>query len=96
MSEYQPFSERTNQKLRLKPLTSENLYELVRDYLRSRESSSADNEGIEPFSDEALDLILQTSQGNIRQVLSMCSRILDDAAESKENKITAAWVEETV
>jgi len=46
--------------------------------------SSADNEGIEPFSEEALDLILQTSQGNIRQVLSMCSRILDDAAESKE------------
>jgi len=90
------FSERIGEEVALKPLTSENLYELVRDYLDQERVSSADNEGIEPFSEEALDLILQTSQGNIRQVLSMCSRILDDAAESKENKITAAWVEETV
>ena len=96
MSEYHAFSERIGEEVALKPLTSENLYELVRDYLGQERVSSADNEGIEPFSEEALDLILQTSQGNIRQVLSMCSRILDDAAESKENKITAAWVEETV
>jgi type II secretory pathway predicted ATPase ExeA len=96
MSEYHAFSERIGEEVALKPLTSENLYELVRDYLDQERVSSADNEGIEPFSEEALDLILQTSQGNIRQVLSMCSRILDDAAESKENKITAAWVEETV
>jgi len=96
MSEYHAFSERIGEEVALKPLTSENLYELVRDYLDQERVSSADNEGIEPFSEEALDLILQTSQGNIRQVLSMCSRILDDAAESKENKITAAWVEEKV
>jgi len=96
MSEYHAFSERIGEEVALKSLTSENLYELVRDYLDQERVSSADNEGIEPFSEEALDLILQTSQGNIRQVLSMCSRILDDAAESKENKITAAWVEETV
>jgi len=96
MSEYHAFSERIGEEVALKPLTSENLYELVRDYLDQERVSSADNEGIEPFSEEALDLILQTSQGNIRQVLSMCSRILDDATESKENKITAAWVEETV
>ncbi|WP_089650000.1 BREX system ATP-binding domain-containing protein [Halobacterium hubeiense] len=93
MSEYHAFSERIGEEVALKPLTSENLYELVRDYLDQERVSSADNEGIEPFSEEALDLILQTSQGNIRQVLSMCSRILDDAAESKENEITAAWVE---
>ena len=96
MSEYHAFSERIGEEVALKPLTSENLYELVRDYLDQERVSSAENEGIEPFSEEALDLILQTSQGNIRQVLSMCSRILDDAAESKKNKITAAWVEETV
>jgi type II secretory pathway predicted ATPase ExeA len=96
MSEYHAFSERIGEEVALKPLTSENLYELVRDYLDQERVSSADYEGIEPFSEEALDLILQTSQGNIRQVLSMCSRILDDATESKENKITAAWVEETV
>jgi len=96
MSEYHAFSERIGEEVALKPLTSENLYELVRDYLDQERVSSADNQGIEPFSEEALDLILQTSQGNIRQVLSMCSRILDDAAESKENKITADWVEEKV
>lgn len=93
MSEYHAFSERIGEEVALKPLTSENLYELVRDYLDQERMSSTEKEGIEPFSEEALDLILQTSQGNIRQVLSMCSRVLDDAAESKENKITAAWVE---
>jgi type II secretory pathway predicted ATPase ExeA len=96
MSEYHAFSERIGEEVALKPLTSENLYELVRDYLDQERVSSAENEGIEPFSEEALDSILQTSQGNIRQVLSICSRILDEAAESKENQITAAWVEETV
>jgi len=93
MSEYHAFSERIGEEVALKPLTSENLYELVRDYLDQERASSADNDGIEPFSEEALDLILQTSQGNIRQILSMCSRILDDAVESQENKITVAWVE---
>jgi hypothetical protein len=96
MSEYHAFSERIGEEVALKPLTSENLYELVRDYLDQERVSSAKNEGIDPFSEAALDLILQTSQGNIRQVLSMCSRILDDAAESQENKITAAWVEEKI
>ncbi|WP_262174430.1 BREX system ATP-binding domain-containing protein [Haloarcula laminariae] len=96
MSEYHAFSERIGEEVALKPLTSENLYELVRDYLDQERLSSAENEGIDPFSEEALDLILQTSQGNIRQVLSMCSRILDDAAESQENKITAAWVEDNI
>ncbi|WP_256391501.1 BREX system ATP-binding domain-containing protein [Natronoarchaeum rubrum] len=93
MSEYHAFSERIGEEVALKPLTSENLYELVRDYLDQERMSSAENEGIDPFSEEALDLILQTSQGNIRQVLSMCSRILDDAAESQKNKITSSWVE---
>jgi len=37
MSEYHAFSERIGEEVALKPLTSENLYELVRDY-RSRES----------------------------------------------------------
>ncbi|WP_313692115.1 BREX system ATP-binding domain-containing protein [Halorarum halobium] len=93
MSEYHAFSERIGEEVALKPLTSENLYELVRDYLDQERVSSTENEGIDPFSEEALDLILQTSQGNIRQVLSMCSRILDDAAKSQENKITVAWAE---
>jgi type II secretory pathway predicted ATPase ExeA len=96
MSEYHAFSERIGEEVALKPLTSENLYELVGDYLYQERVSSAENEGIDPFTEEALDLILQTSQGNIRQVLSMCSRILDDAAESQENRITAAWVEGNV
>ncbi|SDK16970.1 P-loop protein of unknown function [Halovenus aranensis] len=94
MSEYHAFSERIGEEVALKPLTSENLCELVRDYLDQERVTSAENEGIDPFSEEALDLILQRSQGNIRQVLSMCSRLLDDATESQENKITTAWVEE--
>ncbi len=53
MSEYHAFSERIGEEVALKPLTSENPYELVRDYLDQERVSSADNEGIEPFSEEA-------------------------------------------
>jgi len=96
MSEYHAFSERIGEEVALKPLTNEHLYELVRNYLDQERISTAENSGIYPFSKDALDLILQTSQGNIRQVLSMCSRILDNAAESQENKITATWVEDNI
>jgi len=94
MSEYHAFSERIGQEVALKPLTSEHLYTLVGDYLDRERPSDANQGEIHPFSEAALDQILQRSQGNIRQVLSMCSRVLDDAAGSGNSKITTELVQE--
>jgi type II secretory pathway predicted ATPase ExeA len=96
MSEYHAFSERIGQEVALKPLTSEHLYDLVADYLDRERSAESDIGDIRPFSEEALDQILQRSQGNIRQVLSMCSRVLDHAAESETTQITPEVVQESM
>ena len=95
MSEYHAFSERIGQEVSLRPLTNENLYELIGDYL-DRERESISDGGIEPFTEDSLDMILQRSQGNIRQVLSLCSRVLDVAVDENHQKITGDVVEEVI
>ena len=95
MSEYHAFSERIGQEVSLRPLTSEHLYELVENYL-DRERPSTVERSIQPFTEESLDLIHQRSQGNVRQVLALCSRILDDAANEDRSEITVDFVEDSI
>ena len=92
MSEYHAFSERIGTEVALRPLTNEHLYELVEEYLERERIG--DVSGIYPFTAAALDLILQRSQGNIRQVLSVCSQLLDSAAKKHQSEITAESVQE--
>lgn len=94
MSEYHAFSERIGQEVALRPLTNEHLYDLVEDYLAQERQETG--HGIEPFTEDSLDLILQQSQGNIRQVLTLCSRVLDEAAVNGREQITAEFVQETL
>lgn len=94
MSEYHAFSERIGQEVALRPLTNEHLYDLVEDYLAQERQGTG--HGIEPFTEDSLDLILQRSQGNIRQVLTLCSRVLDEAAVSGREQITGEFVQETL
>lgn len=93
MSEYHAFSERIGQEVALQPLTDEDLYELVEQYLDRKRSGPAQRSGVYPFTEDALDLILQRSQGNIRQVLAVCSRLLDTAAKEQEEKITGEFAQ---
>lgn len=94
MSEYHAFSERVGQEVALRPLTNEHLHKLVEEYL-NRERVS-EEPGVRPFTEDSLDMILQRSQGNIRQVLSVCSRLLDTAAQNGQSEITSEFVQETV
>ncbi|MFD1600464.1 BREX system ATP-binding domain-containing protein [Halobellus rarus] len=94
MSEYHAFSERIGQEVALRPLTAENLYELVEDYLDRERTAAGSGRPIRPFTKESLELILQRSQGNIRQVLSVCSRILDEAANEGRSEITTEFAQE--
>lgn len=85
MSEYHAFSERIGQEVALQPLTEEKIQRLVKDYLKlARESGNTD--GIDPFTESGLQVVLQRSQGNIRQILSICSRVLDEAADNQREK----------
>ncbi|GAB3038990.1 BREX system ATP-binding domain-containing protein [Natronobiforma cellulositropha] len=96
MSEYHAFSERIGQEVALRPLTNEDMYELLERYLERKRTNSVQHSDIDPFTEEALDLILQRSQGNIRQVLSVCSRLLDAATYEERTEITASFVQESL
>lgn len=94
MSEYHAFSERVGQEVALRPLTAENLYELVGDYLDRERTTTRSGSTVRPFTEDSLELILQRSQGNIRQVLSVCSRMLDEAAREDKSDITTEFAQE--
>ncbi|RLM63823.1 ATPase [Halorubrum sp. Atlit-8R] len=96
MSEYHAFSERIGEEVALKPLTNEHLKELVSNYLDRERDGSNEGSSIAPFTDEGLDVILQRSQGNIRQALAICSRVLDAAVEESQEVVTPEFVQESM
>ncbi len=86
MSEYHAFSERIGNEVALRPLTEDDLTELVGKYLATaRDGESTE---IEPFKQKSLDLIHQRAQGNIRQVLSMCGQALDQGVTQERESIS--------
>ncbi len=96
MSEYHAFSERIGEEVALKPLTNEHLNDLVSDYLSRERNGPTEASSIGPFTDEALDVILQRSQGNVRQALAICSRVLDSAIEENREQVTPEFVQESM
>ena len=93
MSEYHAFSERIGNEVALQPLTAEHLEDLVRSYLNTvREEES---ERIDPFDEESLEVILQRSQGNVRQVLSMCGRAIDEGVKQESSSISPQVIQQT-
>jgi type II secretory pathway predicted ATPase ExeA len=94
MSEYHAFSERIGQEVALRPLTVDDVGELVEAYLDIARTNG--KTGKEPFTEESIELILQRSQGNIRQILSLCSRVLDQAVDEKEAGIEADLVKQVL
>jgi type II secretory pathway predicted ATPase ExeA len=94
MSEYHAFSERIGQEVALRPLTDDHVTELVSSYLDSARTN--EERGIDPFERECLKIIHQRSQGNVRQALSLCSRVLDDAVDRGCEQIDEDLVRESL
>jgi hypothetical protein len=94
MSEYHAFSERIGNEVALRPLTDDHLEELISDYLQTARSNG--NDSIHPFEQETLDIILQRSQGNIRQVLSICGKALDRGVEAGEQTVSPDIVQAAI
>jgi len=91
MSEYHAFSERIGQEVALRPLTDEHIQDLVASYLDTARTNGA--EGIDPFEKECIELIHQRSQGNVRQALSLCSRVLDAAVDDGKERVGPEFVQ---
>ena len=94
MSEYHAFSERIGNEVALQPLTDEQIRDLIISYLNT--ARPRDRDSIEPFTEESLTFVLQRSQGNIRQVLSLCSRVLDRASSEECALIDQPFVQDTL
>jgi type II secretory pathway predicted ATPase ExeA len=94
MSEYHAFSERIGQEVPLRPLTEEHMQDLVAGYLNTARPNGTTT--IDPFTEKSLSVILQRSQGNIRQVLSVCSRVLDEAVDEERQRIDAELVQDVI
>lgn len=92
MQEYHAFSERIGNEVALRPLTDDQLFDLVESYLNLARLDG--RSGLDPFTEDALQSVLQRSQGNIRQVLSICSRVLDEAADDDRQTIGAQLVQD--
>jgi type II secretory pathway predicted ATPase ExeA len=91
MSEYHAFSERIGNEVALRPLTDDHLEDLISSYLRTARTNEA--EKIAPFEPETLELIHQRSQGNIRQVLSICGKALDRGLDQSQETVTPELVQ---
>ncbi|SDY90660.1 BREX system ATP-binding domain-containing protein [Halopenitus persicus] len=94
MSEYHAFSERIGREVSLRPMTEDHLKDLVDSYL-----DLASGEGVsvsDIFEEDSLQLILQSSQGNVRQALSICSYTIDDAARRGRANIDAEIIQEAI
>lgn len=94
MNEYHAFSERIGNEVALRPLKEEDLIELVGKYLQTGRSDESVR--IHPFNEECLEAIHQRSQGNIRQVLSVCGRTLDRGIDQDAPEISLEIVEEVL
>lgn len=92
MSEYHAFAERIGREVALRPLDEEKTRILIDEYL---EAYSEEGENpVNPFTDDAIKVILQQSQGNIRQVISRCGRLLDQAVDDRNDRIDEEYINE--
>lgn len=94
MSEYHAFSERIGQEVALRPLTDEHIHELVSSYLDLVRMDG--DKGTEPFGHQCLNYIHQRSQGNVRQTLSLCSRVLDRALGEDKKQIEKEFAQNVI
>jgi type II secretory pathway predicted ATPase ExeA len=94
MSEYHAFSERIGREVSLRPMTEDHLKDLVDSYLDLAAGEAVSV--FDVFEEDSLQLILQSSQGNVRQALSICSYTVDDAAKRGRTNIDKEIIQEVV
>ena len=75
VSEYHAFSERIGKEVNLKPLTAETVKILIVAYLNRERTTPART--IEPFTDESIEQIFRSGNGNTRRIITLCGQAMD-------------------
>lgn len=94
MSEYHAFSERIGKEESLRPLDRGMAENLIQDYLETYAQDG--EEVINPYTEDAVEKLLELSQGNTRQLISLCGQCLDSIVKADETEVTAQTVEKEV
>lgn len=91
MAEYHAFTERIGREVALKPLDEQKARRLINEYL---EEYTADGTAPDTlFTDAAVQAMLRHSQGNVRQLISLCGRTLDRAVDEQHDTIDETTVQ---
>lgn len=87
--EYHAFSERIFREIILKPLSQQTIHSLIGEYLNfHRTEPIKEHDSIYPFTKEAINSILQVSQGNMRRALALCNMAIDQGIKQNMESIT--------
>jgi Cdc6-like AAA superfamily ATPase len=93
--DYHAFSERIFREVVLKPLNNEIIRQFIADYLkRLRIAENESRSSIHPFTEDAVKQILVAAQGNLRRVLMICNRAVNQGAENGFPLLTAKKLKE--
>jgi len=106
--EYHAFSERIFKEILLRPLTEQSINQFIKAYLQKNrqrngdllremlkdKNLSVDDPELYPFTNEALRAIVQTSQGNMRRTLSLCSMIIEKTCASSISLIDKTVIDQ--
>ena len=93
--DYHAFSERIFREVILRPLNNEIIRQFIAGYLkRLRIAEKESHSPIHPFTEDAVKQILVAAQGNLRRVLMICNRAVDQGAENGFPLLTARKLRE--
>ena len=93
IKEYHAFSERIFREVVLKPLDQSGTGKLVSSYLGlKRIDSNRRIPTLYPFTNDAIEEISQSSQGNVRRTLMICNRAVDIGSKNGHPEISRAFL----
>jgi len=86
LAEYHAFSERIAYEVNLRPLTEDNVRELIVAYLNQFRTTTSSS-SIDPFTPDGIFAAFEHGNGNARRIVTICSLAIDRALEEKKKKI---------
>ena len=95
--EYHAFSERIFREVVLPPLDKPGATRLIESYLKlQRISSKKRKSELYPFTDEAVEEMLIAAQGNIRRLLMICNRAIDEGVKAGFPDISRSFLKKSL
>lgn len=91
VGEYHAFSERIVKEVNLKPLNLNSMKTLIVSYLnRERDNSEMKTD---PFTDEIIEEIFRSGNGNTRRIITLCSQLIDMSVDLDQDIIDNTLIE---